>query len=86
VPSYLGQPRRPVYPAEARQQRVQGDVVLRARIGKTGRIESLRVISGPELLRQAAYDAVRSWRYRPVVINGKTSTVTTTITAHFVMR
>ena len=82
----LEQQTRAVYPPEARQQRIQGDVVLEATIGKTGLVEDLRVISGPQLLRQAAFDAVKSWRYRPVLFNGKPTRVTTTITAHFRIR
>src|SRR5688572_9910742 len=79
----LDQQTRAIYPLEARQKRIQGDVVLEATVGKTGLVEDLRVISGPEILRQAAFDAVKSWRYRPVLVNGKPARVTTTITATF---
>jgi periplasmic protein TonB len=79
----LDQQTRAIYPLEARQKRIQGDVVLEATVGKTGLVEDLRVISGPEILRQAAFDAVKSWRYRPVLVNGEPARVTTTITASF---
>jgi protein TonB len=69
----------PVYPAEALNNHVSGVVVLQATIGSKGRVEALRVISGPALLQQAALDAVRQWTYRPYVLNDKPVEVQTTI-------
>ena len=55
----------PVYPIIAKNAHVEGTVVLTARISNTGKIEDLQVASGPQMLRQAAIDAVRNWRYKP---------------------
>ena len=49
----------PLYPPEAKAAKVQGAVVMHAIIGKTGTVESLDVLSGPEALRPSALDAVR---------------------------
>jgi protein TonB len=57
---------QPDYPSLARQVRVQGQVVLRAIISREGTIEKLQVLSGHPMLVQAAVDAVRQWRYRPL--------------------
>jgi protein TonB len=73
----------PPYPVIAREARVQGTVVLQATISKTGVIENLRVLSGPPLLRQAALDAVRSWRYKPYQLNGEPVDVETTVNVIF---
>jgi len=73
----------PVYPAIARAAHVSGTVVLRAMISKTGMIENLTVQSGPVMLRQAALDGVRNWRYRPFLLNGEATDVDTTITVNF---
>jgi periplasmic protein TonB len=54
----------PQYPAMAKLAGVQGTVVMRALISHTGLIEQDEVISGPALLRPAALDAVRQWKYR----------------------
>jgi len=62
---------------------VSGTVVLRAMISKTGMIENLTVQSGPVMLRQAALDGVRNWRYRPFLLNGEATDVDTTITVNF---
>jgi periplasmic protein TonB len=60
----------PQYPAIPREAHIQGVVVLQATISKTGSIENLRVVSGPPMLRQAAIDAVQTWRYKPYLLNG----------------
>jgi protein TonB len=73
----------PQYPAIARAARIQGTVVLQATISRSGTIENLRVISGPPMLQQAAMDAVRSWRYKPYLLNGEPVEVETTINVVF---
>jgi protein TonB len=76
---------RPVYPALARQARIQGNVVLHAIIGKDGRVAQLEVTSGHPLLVQAALDAVKQWLYKPTLLNGDSVEVDTTITVTFTM-
>lgn len=73
----------PVYPAIAKAARVSGAVVLRAIISKTGEMQRLTVISGPEMLRSSAVAAVQTWRYRPYLLNGEPTDVETTITVNF---
>jgi peptidyl-prolyl cis-trans isomerase A (cyclophilin A) len=76
---------QPVYPIDAKQARVSGTVVLRAVIGTDGIIKDLRVVSGPDLLRQAALDAVQQWRYRPYLLNDDPVEVRTTINIIFTL-
>jgi protein TonB len=76
-------PIQPVYPPIARAAGIQGTVVIDAVISKAGRIESLHAISGPEMLRKAAMDAVAVARYRPYLLNGDPTEVQTTITVVF---
>jgi protein TonB len=73
----------PVYPSIAISARVSGTVVLKATISKTGVIEGLHVLSGPEMLRQAAMNAVRSWRYRPYMLDNEPVEVETTVSVIF---
>jgi len=61
----------PVYPPDARQAHVEGTVKLQVVVGTNGEIQSFRTVSGPESLAQAAMIAVREWRYRPTLLNGK---------------
>ena len=74
---------RPQYPAIAKSAHISGTVVLQATISKAGSIENLRVITGPAMLRQAAMDAVSSWRYRPYLLNGEPVAMDTTINVVF---
>jgi len=67
----------------AKAARVSGTVVLQATISKTGTIENLRVISGPAMLQQSAMDAVKSWRYRPYLLNNDPVEVETTVNVVF---
>lgn len=76
----------PEYPVGARQDRIQGVVVLEATIGADGTVGNPSVVSGPEPLRQAAIDAVSQWRYEPYLLNGQPVSVTTTITVSFSLR
>ena len=73
----------PQYPAISRVAHIEGTVVLQATISKSGSIENLRAISGPPMLQQAAIDAVRSWRYKPYLLNGEPVEVETTINVVF---
>ena len=78
-------PIRPVYPAIAKAAGVQGAVVVEAVISRKGTIESLRVVSGPLMLQQAAMEAIREARYQPFRLNGEPTEVETTITVNFRM-
>jgi TonB family protein len=60
----------PAYPAAASASHVQGEVKISADVDRQGKVASVRVISGPPLLRDAALDAVQHWRYRPYVSAG----------------
>jgi protein TonB len=73
----------PVYPPIGVETRTQGTVVLQATISKAGTIENLRVAGGPPVLQQAALDAVKTWRYRPYLLDGQPVEVETTINVIF---
>lgn len=76
---------QPVYPMEARRQRVSGTVRLHAIIANDGSVKNLEVVSGDELLVQAAIDAVQQWRYRPTMLEGQPVEVDTTIDVTFAL-
>lgn len=78
-------PIRPVYPIIARETHTQGTVVMEATISTTGRIENVRVVSGPALLVHAAEEAVAAARYKPFLLNGVPVEVETTIRVVFTL-
>jgi periplasmic protein TonB len=75
----------PQYPSIAKAMGVQGTVVLQATISKFGTIENLHALSGPAILQQAALDAVKTWRYRPYMLNQQPVEVETTVNVVFSM-
>jgi protein TonB len=81
----LIQKKVPVYPSIGLAAHVEGTVTLAATISKTGTIENLRVTGGPALLQQSALDAVRTWRYRPYLLDGQPVEVETTVAVIFTL-
>jgi TonB family protein len=80
---YLVERVEPEYPESAREQHIQGPVVLVALVGKDGTIEKLSTISGDSQLAAAATDAVRQWRFKPFFRNGTPEEFQTQITVSF---
>lgn len=77
---------RPVYPPEAKQAGIQGTVQLQVILGKDGKVQDIKALSGHPLLVQAALDAVRNWVYRPTLLNGEPVEVSTTIDVNFTLQ
>jgi len=73
----------PEYPKLARQAGVQGTVVLDTIVSAGGAVTQTKFVSGPDVLSQAAMDAVRWWRYEPYLVNGQPATVETTVAVNF---
>jgi protein TonB len=76
----------PVYPPEAQVNRVQGVVIIEARIETDGRVSQARVLRSIPLLDDAALDAVRQWEYTPTLLNGQAVPVVMTVTVNFTMQ
>ncbi|MEO7143211.1 MAG: energy transducer TonB, partial [Bryobacteraceae bacterium] len=75
----------PVYPALAKQARIQGVVRFTAIIGKDGTIQNLQLVSGHPLLVPAATQAVRQWIYKPTLLNNEPVEVITQIDVNFTL-
>jgi TonB family protein len=73
----------PVYPQIAQQAGVTGTVVIETTIDKEGRVVKTKVISGPELLRQAAVSALRQWKYEPSKLNGQPISIEIVVSIQF---
>jgi len=73
----------PAYPAMAANSRVEGTVRFAAVVGKDGAIRNLKALSGPQLLIQAATEAVKQWVYQPTLLNGQPVEVQTQIEVVF---
>lgn len=73
----------PKYPGLAVANLVQGNVVLRVVINTRGEVANVAVVDGIVQLNQAATDAVKQWRYRPLTVNGQVFEIETQIVVTF---
>jgi hypothetical protein len=67
----LASMRQPAYPVEAERTHVEGTIELRVIVDQVGAVEIVQLVSGPPILAPAAINAVREWRYRPTILNGR---------------
>lgn len=81
--AYLTLRVEPEYPEQAREQHIQGPVVLEALVGKDGVVQTLKTVSGDPQLAAAATDAVRQWRFKPYHRNGRAEEFQTQVTVSF---
>src|SRR5208283_3720 len=73
----------PIYPPTARSQRVGGDVKIDALIDVAGNVSTMKVISGPTLLHQAAMNALKQWKYEPAKLDGNPTPMHLTVIVQF---
>ena len=73
----------PVYPPEARQQNLQGIIALDIVVAKDGSVTSMKALNGPDLLANAAMDALRWWKFEPYRVNGEPAEIETTVAVEF---
>lgn len=74
----------PKYPDLAAAAQISGLVILEAVVGTDGGVESVRVLrSRGTILDEAAMEAVKLWRYSPLVLNGVPCPFILTVTVNF---
>lgn len=73
----------PDYPVLARMARVEGQVILQAVVSRNGSVLVTHALQGHHLLRGAAERAVKRWRYRPYLMDGRPTDVETVVFVNF---
>jgi len=76
----------PVYPEIARMADIQGIVLLEATTDEKGIVVKVRVLKSIPLLDQAAVEALKQWKYEPLIIEGKPKGVVFTVTIRFALK
>lgn len=83
VPPKLIKSVRPNAPPDAILGYVTGDVAVDATVDPSGRVSSVKVLSGPASLHKAAVNAVKQYRYEPATQNGKPVSAHVNVTIQF---
>jgi TonB family protein len=73
----------PFYPEIAKTQHIAGNVQIDALIDTYGNVTTMKVLSGPTLLHQAALQAVKQWKYEPAQLDGKPTSMHLTVIVQF---
>ncbi len=74
---------QPKFPVEARSGAAQGTLVLKEVVDENGKVDGVRLVEGDPVLATAAIQAVKQWRYRPYVRNGKAQPFQTVVIIDF---
>jgi TonB family protein len=73
----------PVYPKNAIDKKIQGEVILDATIDTRGNVKWVTPVDGAKELMDAARKAVLQWKYKPYYVNGKARMMRFTVVVHF---
>jgi protein TonB len=77
---------QPVYPAMAKQIRLQGTVLIQILVDESGRVVSAQVVSGNPMLTTNAKEAALRARFTPTILNDQPVKVQGVITYNFVLQ
>jgi protein TonB len=76
----------PAYPDVAVAAKITGIVILEATVAVDGSVEQVRVLRSVKFLDQAAIEAVKQWKYSPLMLNGIPTPFVLTVTLSFSMK
>jgi len=75
----------PAYPPLAKAAHISGSVVVEVTIDESGDVQAAQAISGHPLLKDAAVNAARGWKFQPTTLSGAPVKVIGAITFNFQM-
>ncbi|HEX7289018.1 MAG TPA: TonB family protein [Candidatus Angelobacter sp.] len=72
-----------IYPVIAKTRRISGQITVEFTIGKDGKAHNLKMAGGQPIFRDAAFDAIKQWVFKPAMLNGEPIEQTTQIKMQF---
>jgi len=77
----------PVYPEKCKKEGIEGTVVLEIKIDEAGNVMDVQVLKSvhPDI-DKAAIEAIKKWKYKPVLKDGKPAPVVFAVTINFWLR
>lgn len=73
----------PIYPEEAKKKGISGSVVVKVTVDEEGNVISANALKGHKLLRKAAIEAAKGWKFSPTSLSGKPVKVVGTLSFFF---
>jgi protein TonB len=74
---------QPIYPELALASRAAATIVLEAQVDMKGQVKWVRVLRGHQLFDEFAVEAVKQWRYQPLLLNGQPTEFILSVTVVF---
>jgi TonB family protein len=74
---------QPTYPPVAKAAKVAGPVQVKVAVSEAGDVVEATAVSGHSLLRDAAVEAAKQWKFKPAEVQGKAVTADGVLTFHF---
>jgi protein TonB len=79
--AFIAENPSPVYPTTAKGQ--QGTVVLQVLIARDGSVQDAKFMQGSLVFARNAIEAVRQWKFKPYLLNGRPVSVQSQMTVKF---
>jgi TonB family protein len=77
---------QPIYPSLAKQAHIEGTVTIEAQIDAAGGVTGMKVLSGPQMLRDAATSAVRKWKFQPARLGDQPTPISVILSVRFILK
>ena len=74
---------QPDYPPIAKQLRIAGEVELEAVVAENGTVDKVNIVSGNPVLTKPASEALKKWKFKPFVADGKPIKVLAPVNMYF---
>lgn len=72
-----------IYPPEAKAKGIEGTAVVKISVDETGSVDKTEVVSGDPILAASCADALKQWRFKPYIKNGKPVRVAASLPCNF---